>query len=116
MIGPFFFENEQGAAVKANGGRYHAMLNKLLFPEIEDDDMDDISFQQDGATCYTDKYNIPYTQSNVTIDFLRTVFENRIMSRNFDVSWPPRSCDLTPLDYFLWGAVKNKLADSHLRC
>ena len=22
------------------------------------------------------------------------------------VGWPPRSCDLTPLDYFLWGYVK----------
>ena len=22
--------------------------------------------------------------------------------------WPPQSCDLTPLDYYLWGAVKNK--------
>ncbi|GFV16230.1 uncharacterized protein TNCV_4337481 [Trichonephila clavipes] len=21
--------------------------------------------------------------------------------------WPPRSCDLTPLDYFLWGYVKS---------
>ena len=25
-----------------------------------------------------------------------------------DVVWPPRSCDLTPLDYSLWGAVKDK--------
>ena len=37
-----------------------------------------------------------------------TVFENRIISRNSDVNWPPRSCDLTPLDYFLWGALKDK--------
>lgn len=39
---------------------------------------------------------------------MRGVFENRIISRNGDVNWPPRSCDLTPLDYFLWGAVKDK--------
>ena len=25
-----------------------------------------------------------------------------------DVVWPPRSCDLTPLDYYLWGDVKDK--------
>ena len=26
-----------------------------------------------------------------------------------DVVWPPRSCDLTSLDYyFLWGAIKDK--------
>ncbi|GFS86078.1 uncharacterized protein TNCV_1583271 [Trichonephila clavipes] len=23
------------------------------------------------------------------------------------VNWPPRSCDLIPLDYFLWGYVKS---------
>ncbi|GFV77495.1 hypothetical protein TNCV_1070241 [Trichonephila clavipes] len=29
------------------------------------------------------------------------------MSRFGPVNWPPRSCDLTPLDYFLWGYVKS---------
>ena len=42
IIGPFFFENEQGAAVTINGERYHAMLNEFLFSKIEDNDMDDI--------------------------------------------------------------------------
>ena len=30
IIGPFFFENEQGEAVTVNGDRYRAMLNKNL--------------------------------------------------------------------------------------
>ncbi|GFU32368.1 hypothetical protein TNCV_1314301 [Trichonephila clavipes] len=29
------------------------------------------------------------------------------ISRFGPVNWPPRSCDLTPLDYFLWGYVKS---------
>ncbi|GFT49387.1 hypothetical protein TNCV_4583541 [Trichonephila clavipes] len=29
------------------------------------------------------------------------------MSRFGPVKWTPRSCDLTPLDYFLWGYVKS---------
>ena len=29
-------------------------------------------------------------------------------SRKADVVWPPRSCNLTPLDYYLWGTVKDK--------
>ena len=66
--------------------------------------MDDIWFQQDGATCHT---------ADVTINLLRTVFENRIISRNSDVNWPLRSCDLTPSDYFLWGAVKDKCYAYH---
>ena len=39
---------------------------------------------------------------------LRPVFEDRIISRRADVVWPRRSCDLTLLDYYLWGAVKDK--------
>jgi len=30
IIGPFFFENEQGAAVTVNGERYRAMLNEFF--------------------------------------------------------------------------------------
>ena len=66
--------------------------------------MDDIWFQQDGATCHT---------ANVTIDRLRTVLENRIFSRNSDVNWPSRSYELTPLNYFLWGAIKDKHQANH---
>ena len=43
-----------------------------------------------------------------TLDVLRHVSEIRIISRRADVVWPSRSCDLTPLDYYLWGAVKDK--------
>ena len=42
IIGPFFFENEHGAAVTVNGECYRAMLNGFLFPKIKEDDMDDI--------------------------------------------------------------------------
>ena len=51
--------------------------------------------------------------AKVTIGLLRSVFEIRIISRNSDVNWPPRSCDLTPLNYFLWGAVKDKCYANH---
>ena len=60
--------------------------------------MEDVWFQQDGATSHT---------ANVTINLLETNFGERVISRNGPVGWPPRSCDLTPLDYFLWGYVKS---------
>ena len=44
-----------------------------------------------------------------TRDVLRPVSEDRIISRKANVVWPPRSCDLTPLNYYLWGAVKGKV-------
>ena len=42
---------------------------------------------------------------------MRPIFEDRIVSRRADVVWPPRSCDMTPLVYFLWAAVKGKCYD-----
>ena len=40
--------------------------------------------------------------------FVLCFFEDRIISRRGDVIWPSRSCDMTSLDYYLWGAVKEK--------
>ncbi|GFW54537.1 uncharacterized protein TNCV_2232111 [Trichonephila clavipes] len=55
-------------------------------------------FQQDGATCHT---------ARATIDLLKDTLGDRLISRFGPVNWPPRSCDLTPLDYFLWGYVES---------
>ncbi|GFV69240.1 hypothetical protein TNCV_3861631 [Trichonephila clavipes] len=38
---------------------------------------------------------------------MKDTFGDRLISRFGPVNWPPRSCDLTPLDYFLWGYVKS---------
>ena len=45
--------------------------------------------------------------AEATLDVLRPVLEDRIISRRADVFWLTLSCDLTPLDYYLWGAVKD---------
>ena len=66
---------------------------------VEEKDIGNIWFQQDGVTCHTAK---------ATLDVLLCVFEDRIISRRADVVWPSWSCDLTPWDYYLWGAVKDK--------
>ena len=50
IIGPYFFENETGAAVSLNGLRYRTMINEFLLPEFEDMDVDVVYLQQDGAT------------------------------------------------------------------
>ena len=78
---PFFFENEQGGAVTVNSDRYRVMLNEVLF------------------TCHL---------AEATLNVLRPVFEDRIISRRADVVWPPRSSNLTPLDYYFWGSVRDK--------
>ncbi|GFV83978.1 DUF4817 domain-containing protein [Trichonephila clavipes] len=59
---------------------------------------EELWFQQDGATCHT---------ARATIDLLKDTFGDRLISRFGPVNWPTRSCDLTPLDYFLWSYVKS---------
>ncbi|GFX16970.1 DUF4817 domain-containing protein [Trichonephila clavipes] len=61
-------------------------------------DVQELWFQQDGATCHT---------ARTTIDLLKDTLGDRLTSRFGPVNWPLRSCDLTPLDYFLWGYVKS---------
>ena len=43
------------------------------------------------------------THSN---ELLRGEFGEHFSSLSGPVNWPSRSCDLTPLDYFLWGYAK----------
>ena len=51
--------------------------------------MGNIWLQQDGARCHT---------AEAALDVLRSVLEDRIISRRAVAVWPPRSRDLTPFD------------------
>ncbi|GFX35946.1 uncharacterized protein TNCV_4214681 [Trichonephila clavipes] len=97
IIGPYF-KNDEGHNVTVNGDRYRAMITNFFIPELNNHDLQELWFQQDGATCHT---------ARATIDLLKDTFGDRLISRFGPVNWPPRSCDLTPLDYFLWGYVKS---------
>ncbi|GFX37658.1 DUF4817 domain-containing protein [Trichonephila clavipes] len=74
------------------------MITNFFIPELNNHDVQELWFQQDGATCHT---------ARATIDLLKDTFGDRLISRFGPVNWPPRSCDLTPLDYFLWSYVKS---------
>ena len=91
-------ENEQGKAVSVNGDHYRVVLKEFLFTKIEEENIGNIWFQQNGATCHT---------AEATLDIF-CVFEDRIISHRADVVWPLQSYDLTRLHYYLWGAGKNK--------
>ncbi|GFV80398.1 transposable element Tc3 transposase [Trichonephila clavipes] len=97
IIGPYFFKNHEGHNVTVNGDRYRAMITNFFIPELNNQDVQELRFQQDGATCQT---------ARATIYLLKDTFGNRLISRFGPVNRPPRSCDLTPLYYFLWGYVK----------
>ncbi|GFW36394.1 uncharacterized protein TNCV_3713121 [Trichonephila clavipes] len=91
-IGPYFFKNDEGHNVTVNGDRYRAMITNFFIPELNNHDVQELWFQQDGATCHT---------ARATIDLLKDTFGDCLISRFGPVNWPPRSCDLTLLDYFL---------------
>ncbi|GFW61745.1 putative DD41D transposase [Trichonephila clavipes] len=74
------------------------IIGPYFYKNDEGHNVTELWFQQDGATCHT---------AHATIDLLKYTFGDRLISRFGPVNWPPRSCDLTPLDYFLWGYVKS---------
>lgn len=94
LIGPYILP------FRLNGRTYRYFLEHVL-PEL----LEDVSlnvrqrmyFQHDGA---------PAHFSIAVRNHLRATFGNRWIGRGGPVAWPPRSPDLTCLDFFLWGHMK----------
>ncbi|GFW13731.1 uncharacterized protein TNCV_2105551 [Trichonephila clavipes] len=74
------------------------MITNFYIPELNNHNVQELGFQKDGATCHI---------ARAAIDLLKDTFGDRLISRFGPVNWPPRSCDLTPLHYFMWGYVKS---------
>lgn len=96
IIGPYFFE-ENERAVTVNSERYVNMIENFFLPTLGEIDIR-IWFQQDGATAHT---------ARNAMRVLRENFPGRLISLRGDLTWPARSPDLTPCDFFLWGYLKS---------
>ena len=83
VIGPYFRRDDQDRHFSVNGKRYRSMITEYFWPQLDDIDLEDMWFQQVGATSHT---------ANVAINLLETKFGERVISRNGTVGWPPRSC------------------------
>ena len=57
-------------------------------------------FQQDGS---------PAHNSRAVINYLNNKFDHKWIGTRGPVAWPARSPDLTPLDFCLWGYIKDKV-------
>ena len=88
IIGPFIF-----AETTITANIYLDMLKHDVVPQLEEF-QPRVVFQQDGA---------PPHWGMIVRDFLNETFPNRWIGRNGPTPWPPRSPDITPLDFFLWG-------------
>ncbi|KAL4149807.1 hypothetical protein QTP88_003669 [Uroleucon formosanum] len=95
---PVFFE-ENGQKVTVTADRYCHMIETFLRPNLNQftRNHEEVWFQQDGATAHT-------AWRSLTI--LRELFPGHLLSLQGDVTWPPRSPDLSPCDFFLWGHLK----------
>ena len=96
ITGPCFFDET------VNSENDLAMLTDTVLPELENNPIyDNVRFiwQQDGAP--------PHYGLDVR-NFLDNTFEEWV-GRRGTVDWPPRSCDLTPCDFSMWGILKQNV-------
>ena len=75
---------------------YIEMLNMMFVNDIYPDQW----FQQDGETAHT---------SLIAKEWLTNQFGNKIIFHHMEFPWPARSPGFSPLDYFLWGYVKDNV-------
>lgn len=90
IIGPIFFHET------IDSERYCGIIDQF-YAQLNDYEKNNCWFQQDSATSHTSRH---------TMNHLTALFNNRIIKKDL---WPPRSPDLTPPDYFLFGSLKDSV-------
>jgi len=103
-IGPFFLDSN------ICGKNYLLMLKRRAFPAIiasakrQGIPVKEIWFQHDGAPAHWRKE---------VRDWLDTTFPQHWIGRNAEekggISWPPRSPDFAPMDFFAWGILRQHI-------
>ncbi|GFT81737.1 hypothetical protein TNCV_2052401 [Trichonephila clavipes] len=58
-------QNNEGHNVTVNGDRYRAMITNFFIPELNNHDVQELWFQQDGATCHTARATIDLLKRHV---------------------------------------------------
>jgi hypothetical protein len=94
LIGPFFIEGN------LNSNSFLGLLQEQIIPQIQNLNVNDVWFQMNGAP--------PHSTAMIT-RYLNEIFEKRWIGRFGPTAWPPRSPDLSPNDFFLWGHLKDKI-------
>ena len=101
IIGPFFIYGT------LNADKYKRLLEEEILPSVlSADGSYPTFFQQDGAP--------PHYGRGVR-EYLDQKFPGRWIGRRGPVEWPPRSPDLTPLDFYLWGHLKSMVYSVKIR-
>ena len=110
VVGPYFIEDidcPEDARKTLTATRYVALLRDTVVPELRNrlgEDFRTCWFQQDGATAHTAK---------VSLDYLTSVFGDRLISNKTEFIWPPYSPDMSPLDYWFWSSMRKIIGDEN---
>lgn len=92
IYGPYFF------STSVDQHNYLEMLEKWFWPKhLRTLEYKKYYFQQDGAPPHT---------ANIVQKWLASKFGKKFLDKKM---WPPRSPDLNPCDFFLWGYLKGKV-------
>ena len=102
LLGQYWFE-ENGHTVTINGERYIAILDQFhgdLTQKLIQGQLRLAWLMQDGARPHT---------AHASLTAPNGFFKNRLISLTTDHEWAPRRRDLYPLDFYFWGAAKEKI-------
>ena len=94
LIGPFILEG------RLTGKAYLRFLQEEL-PRL----LEDVSLNKQGRMYFRHDGAPPHSSREV-INFLNYRFPGRWIGRGSPHNWPARSPDLSPLDYCVWGWMK----------
>lgn len=97
IVGPVFYNDNLNAA------RYLDMLQTDVaecIMELPLGTVQNMFFQQDGA---------PPHNAQIVSDFLNNEYGGSWIGNRGPILWPARSPDLTPLDFFVWGFLKDRV-------
>lgn len=95
LIGPFFYNHSLTAE------HYRNLLECDLEETLDSLPLAKVRncwFQQDGA---------PAHNAFIVREYLSQRFPQKWIGTHSTIPWPPRSPDISPLDFFLWGYCKN---------
>lgn len=101
IVGPIFVDDK-----KTIDGKVYNRILRQAIPEAKEKGMvDGFTRQQDKAP--------PHIHENLA--HIHEHYDGRVIAKGYPAKstkgtdWPPYSPDLSPMDYFLWGRVKDKV-------
>jgi len=101
IVGPFFLE-ENVTAETYTRFLSHDLVDYL--DTLPEEVSGAVIFQQDGHPAHT---------SRRAVAMLNLLFPDQWIGARGPRPWPPRSPDLTPMDFFLWGYMKDEILDEN---